>query len=252
MFLLVLIHVAGSRLEKAIQEGTDALNRFITAGEVDQLSDIIKKPGEEKDGEEPAPKKSRFDRVVNHNVQIIYKESNNGANSNQSSSFIPPLMALNVDADMMNGPDYRMPPTMIGDMHGWAPAPLPAAGPQSGGENWTQPPIFANGQMGASNANQPPSLLNMNLGGPFGDTSPGSNWTGPPGNFNRPNMSAAGGSGSTTDGNTKRRNRDSDGNRISRFDSGGDRPSRFDNNERNRRGNNNSGNGNWSKNNRRI
>lgn len=207
--LICFSFIAGSRLEKAIQEGMDALNRFITAGEVDQLSDIIKKPGVDKDHDEPSAKRSRFDRVTNHNVQIMYKES-------QSSTFIPPLMTINVEPNRAE-PDYRMPPTMIGDMHGWAPAPPP------GGDNWKQ---------SSSSINQPPLMHGMNVG-----PSQNNNRNGPSGNFNRSNA-AAGNAPAGNDGMAKRRTR------VSRFDN----PS-----ERNRSGgNNNSGNGNWGKNNRRM
>lgn len=250
---------AGSRLEKAIAEGPEALNRFINAGEVEQLNDIVKRNDQNED--EPTAKRSRFDRVVNHNAQIIYKDTNNGAS--QSNSFIPPLMALSVDPELSNmgsNDGFRMSP---GDMHGWPavpppgpPVPPPGAmvPPLGPPDNWAPPPMFGpNGQMNPMNS-QPPSLLNLNLAPPFGEMPP-NNWPGPPGNFNRNNMSGGNMGGNLSgDSTNKRRNRDSEGNRISRFDrEGGDRPSRFDNNDnngRNRRGGGSGGN--WIQNKRRL
>lgn len=77
----------------------------------------------------------------------------------------------------------------------------------------------------------PPSLLNLNVAPPFDDSG---NWQSARNDFNNRN--------SKVDG-AKRRNRDSEGNRISRFDR--ERPSRFDNND-------NSRNNNQRRNNRRI
>lgn len=76
-------------------------------------------------------------------------------------------------------------------------------------DNWNMPANY--------NANPPPSLLNLNVAPPF-DESAG-NWSGR-NDFNSRNSKSEG---------TKRRNRDSEGNRISRFDR--ERPSRFDNND---------------------
>lgn len=75
-------------------------------------------------------------------------------------------------------------------------------------DNWNMQPNY-------NNANLPPSLLNLNVAPPF-EESAGS-WQGR-NDFNNRN----------SEGN-KRRNRDVDGNRISRFDR--ERPSRFDHNE---------------------
>lgn len=239
-------------MEKAIAEGPDALNRFINAGEIEQLTDIINRSEQNED--EPSIKRSRFDRVVNHNAQIVYKDSNNGAS--QSNSFIPPLMALSVDPDLSND-GFRMPPA---DMQGWSNVPPPAPpgpqpsslGPPLGPDNWAPPPMFGpNGQMN-NMSGQPPSLLNLNLAPPFAEMAP-NNWTAPQGNFNRNNMSGNMGNMSG-EGTNKRRNRDSEGNRISRFDREGDRPSRFDNNDNNSRNRRtgSSGNNNWTQNKRRL
>lgn len=86
------------------------------------------------------------------------------------------------------------------------------------------------------NAAPPPSLLNLNVAPPFDDSA--SNWAGR-NEFNNRNNSKPEG--------TKRRNRDSDGNRISRFDRES-RPSRFDNNN----DNSNSSTRNVRRNTRRI
>ena len=84
-------------------------------------------------------------------------------------------------------------------------------------ENWNAPPIF--------NANAPRSLLDLNVASPFEDST--GNWQQGRVDFNnRPNVKPDA---------TKRRNRDSDGNRISRFDR--ERPSRFDSNNDNARNN---------------
>lgn len=91
-------------------------------------------------------------------------------------------------------------------------------------ENWNMPPMF----------NAPPSLLNLNVVPPFEETS--NNWQQNRGDFNSRTAKP--------DGPAKRRNRDSEGNRISRFDR--ERPSRFENND-NPRNNNNQ-----RRNNRRI
>lgn len=217
-------------MEKVVQEGIEAVNRFITAGEIEQLNDIIK--GKEgKNGDEPAPKRTRFDRPTNHNVQIIYKDNSNSASGNNqqssssssSSSFIPPLMGLNVE----NPPEFR------GEKHGnWQPGGSPMGFTPNGA---------------TSNTNQPPSLLNMN----FNEMPPGKNWNGPSSggnnfamnnnNGNNANPSEGNAAAPAASAPSKRRNRDSDGNRISRFSD----------NERVRRPNNNTNNsGGWSKNNR--
>lgn len=185
---------------------------------MDQLSDIIKRPDEQPSDDEPSTKKSRFDKAVNHNAQIIYKDSGNNSssgqgpsninnantntstnanpnntnpnpNSSNQTSFnrdkIPSLMALNVDPEMNSSDsnNYGLPPRMIGGDMGWAPGP-----PPPGGDNWVPPPPMF-GPMGPANNGQPPSLLNLNL---FGDMPPGpGNWQGPPGSM-PPNSNWAG------------------------------------------------------------
>lgn len=122
----------------------------------------------------------------------------------ETNPMIPSLMALNVpNVAEGESPWSHPPPT----------------------ENWNNgPPMF--------NANMP-SLLNLNVAPPFDDAT--ANWPqNRPNDFNNRTTKTEG---------TKRRNRDSDGNRISRFDR--ERPSRFDNNDNNARNN-------QRRNNRRI
>lgn len=204
---------AGSKLEQVIGEGADALNAYISSGEIEELNDVIPQPDdedtennddEEDSDETPDAKRPKTDRIVNHNAQIIY-------GNNDSQPAIPSLMALDVKVDVPLGKD--------------------------GAGNWG-----ASAGFNKNAPNQPPSLLNLNVAPPFddiGSSSAGGGWQSGRGDYNR----------SSKDGQ-KRRNRDSDGNRISRFDrEGGSRSSRFESNDsggggggRNRRsGNSNSG-----------
>lgn len=198
-----------------IGEGADALNAYISSGEIEELNDVIPQPDdedtennvdEEDSDETPNAKRPKTDRIVNHNAQIIYDPNSQPA--------IPSLMAIDVKVD---GPLSK-----------------------DGAANWGPSAGFS------KNApNQPPSLLNLNVAPPFddiGSSSASGGWQSSRGDYNR----------SSKDGQ-KRRNRDSDGNRISRFDrESGSRSSRFESNEsgggggggggRNRRsGNSNSG-----------
>lgn len=194
---------AGSRLEQIIGDGPEALNAYIDAGQIEELSDLI--PQEKSDVSEnedetssDEPKEKRAKVIKNHNAQVIYKNPN--TNSNAS---IPSLMTLSV-------PENESP---------WS-HPPPST------ENWNAPPVF-------NQANIPPSLLNLNVAPPFEDQSQN--------NWQPDNRSDFNNRTPKTDG-AKRRNRDSDGNRISRFDR--ERPSRFDNN--------NDARNNQRRNNRRI
>lgn len=165
-------------MEQVISEGADALNTYISSGEIEELKDVIPQPDaeetennddEEDDDELPDAKRPKVDRIVNHNAQIIY-------NNNDSQPTIPSLMAIDVKVDVPHGKD--------------------SAG------NWATPAGF-----NKNAANQPPSLLNLNVAPPFdeiGTNSTGGGWHG-----------------------QKRRNRDSEGNRISRFDREGGSRSRF-------------------------
>lgn len=188
----VLSVAAGSKLEQAIGEGVDALNAYISSGEIEELRDVIPQPNAEEsennddengdDDEMPDSKRPKVDRIVNHNPQIIY--------NNNDQPMIPSLMALDVKVD------------------------------KDGSSNWGPSSGFSK-----SSSHQPPSLLNLNVAPPFDDLGSGS--TGGSGG----GSSGGGGGGGGWHG-PKRRNRDSDGNRISRFDrEGGSRSSRFENND---------------------
>lgn len=191
---------AGSKLEQIIGEGPEALNAYIDAGQIEELSDLI--PQEKSDASDnedetssDEPKEKRAKVIKNHNAQVIYKNPN--ANANTS---IPSLMTLSVPEN--ESPWNHPPPS---------------------NENWNAP--------GFNQANIPPSLLNLNVAPPYEDQS--ANWQ-------QDNRSDFNNRTPKSDG--KRRNRDSEGNRISRFDR--ERPSRFDNNNDTRN--------NQRRNNRRI
>lgn len=219
---MLVLSTAGSTLEAAIFEGPEKLNAFIDAGHIEELSDVITKTDDtdESDNEDNndnalEPDRKRPRRIRNHNAQVIYKNSDPNVP-------IPSLMKMN---DMSSSPWSQPPPNM---------------------DAWnTAPPIMNAGQ-------PPPSLLNLNVGRPGYDESNGNNsWqqqqqqlqpsTAPPPHANDFNARTA-----KTDA-ARRRNRDSEGNRISRFDQNS-RPTRFDSID-NARNNNNTNN---RRNNRRI
>lgn len=193
-----------------IGEGEEALNDYIDAGHIEELSDMISRErsdesedesddddvdddDDENNSSEPKVKRAKVSK--NHNAQVVYKTSD-------SNAVIPSLMTLSVpNVGETESPWSHPPPT----------------------ENWNVPPMF--------NANAPPSLLNLNVAPPFEDST--SNWQQNRADFNNRTAKPDG---------AKRRNRDSDGNRISRFDR--ERPSRFDNND--------NGRNNQRRNNRRI
>lgn len=189
-----------------ISEGPEALNAYISSGEIEELNDLIPHTNEASENDDsnddPDRKRSKIDRTVNHNAQIIYN------NVESSMPSIPSLMAINVDASAIS---------KIG-----------GSGSDNDGQYGT---IF-----GANKQSQhhPPSLLNLNVAPPFEDlSSSGGTWQSGRSEFSRNSRSEG----------SKRRNRDSDGNRISRFDREGGRSSRFDNNDnsRNRRSGGGSG-----------
>lgn len=159
-------------MERVIGDGPNALNDYISSGEIEELRDVIPATEEvasDNEGDEAEAKRSKKDKIINHNAQVIYGSIEGG-----TSQSIPSLLALNVKLD--------------------------GSGP-------------------------PPSLLNLNVPPPFDEMSGGS------GNWQRQEFARGANKESQ-----KRRNRDSDGNRISRFDRDGSRSSRFDGNEnRNRR-----------------
>lgn len=174
-------------------DGPDALNRFISAGEVEELLDLL--PQNDESDDESDTKRSKVD----HKAQVIYNKEMS-AQQVSGQPFIRPLMAVNVDVPLGGSgadkdSDYRS--LNNGD--------IPYNQPVFGGAN-NPPPT-----------NQPPSLLNINVAPPFDDDMPGGSWS----------------KSRHKDG--KRRNRDSDGNRISRFDRESERSSRFDGGDSGRR-----------------
>lgn len=194
-----------------IADGPEALNAFIDSGQIEELSDLIPmERSDESDDDENSsdeqPTEKRAKIIKNHNAQVVYK-------TQDANAIIPSLLTINVPNVQNAAPEAESP---------WS-HPPPT-------ENWNVPPMF--------NANAPPSLLNLNVAPPpFADDS-ANNWQQPdydlrPDFNNRPPKA---------DG-SKRRNRDSEGNRISRFDR--ERPSRFENNDNNARNN-------QRRNNRRI
>lgn len=166
------------------------MNAFIDSGQIEELSDLI--PQEKSDASDNEDENSS-DEPKEKRAKVI---KNHNAqviykSPDANASSIPSLMQLSV-------PENESP---------WS-HPPPST------ENWTAPPIF-------NQANLPPSLLNLNVAPPFEDST--NNWQQQGGN-NQPNFNNR---APNTDG-AKRRNRDSEGKRISRFDR--ERPSRFDNN----------------------
>lgn len=191
-------------MEQIIGEGPEALNAYIDAGQIEELSDLIPQDNsdaseneDETGSEEPTEKRAKI--IKNHNAQVVYKNPN-------GNTSIPSLMTLSV-------PENESP---------WSHPP-----PGADSSNW-------NASAGFNQNNIPPSLLNLNVAPPFEDQS-ANNWQQPD---NRPDFNNR---TAKPDG-AKRRNRDSEGNRISRFDR--ERPSRFDNN--------NDARNNQRRNNRRI
>lgn len=115
---------AGSALEAAILAGPEALNKYISSGEIEELVDVM--PFEDNSpsrphsrnssdrSKSPLSKRSRFDDARDHNAQMIYgTDLEAGANISQlmlqaqlqqqqqqqqasQQPFIPPLLALKV------------------------------------------------------------------------------------------------------------------------------------------------------------
>lgn len=194
LFFKFISIAAGSKLEQVIGDGPEALNAFIDSGQIEELSDLIPQQEESDDASDNDDENSS-DEPKEKRAKVIKNHNaqviykNPDANAPQS---IPSLLQLSVPPE--NESPWSHPPPST--------------------ENWTAPPVF-------NQANLPPSLLNLNVAPPFEDSP--NNWQ-QPGN-NQPNFKNR---TSNTDAGAKRRNRDSDGNRISRFDR--ERPSRFDNN----------------------
>lgn len=89
--------LAGSTLEKVIGDGPDALNDYISSGEIEELHDVVSVSMES--DEESENKNSKID----HNAQVIY-----GSNENNQQQSIPSLLALNVTLD-----SAKQPPSLL-------------------------------------------------------------------------------------------------------------------------------------------
>lgn len=211
-----------------------ALNKFISSGEIEELNDVLPNKDEklakvnEDDGDDnECDDDSKFDPkrlCYDHNVQLIYDKDNS-----VQPTFIPPLMALNVQVDTngIQDQDFRNNAININngdrdDRDLWQ-NNQPNSNKQWGGSTIAANPfsVNLNNNVGGGIVNnKPPSLLNISIEPP--DMSPpDSNW---------------GANGRSRGDNFGNRNRDDKGRRR---DSDGRRISRFDNNEnRNRRANN--------------
>lgn len=179
-----------------IGEGAEALNAFIDSGQIEELSELI--PQEKSDASDDNDEDNGNDDDDEPKEKRAKKIKNHNAQviyrNQDSNAAIPSLMTLSV-------PGVSEPES-------------PWSHPPPSAENWSAAPP------GFNQANLPPSLLNLNVAPPFEDST--NNWQ-QPGQRTEFNNRAPKAEG------TKRRNRDSDGNRISRFDR--ERPSRFDNND---------------------
>lgn len=189
-----------------IADGPEALNAYIDSGQVEELSDLIPNDMSDHSDDDEDDENDSDEPKEKRSKMIKNHNAQIIYKSQDANTNIPSLMALNVpNVNEPESPWSHPPPT----------------------ENWNVPPMF--------NAAAPPSLLNMNVAPPFDDSA--GNWQqGRPDFNNRPNNI-------NQDATRQRRNRDSEGNRISRFDR--ERPSRFDNNNDNARNN-------QRRNNRRI
>lgn len=176
-----------------IGEGADALNAFIDSGQIEELMDLI--PSEKSDDSDGDDDELNSDEPTEKRAKVVRNHNAQVIFKNQeTNTMIPSLMTISVPSG--SAPEAESP---------WS-HPPPT-------ENWNVPQMF--------NTNAPPSLLNLNVAPPFDDTA--NNWQQNRADFNNRNAKPD---------SSKRRNRDSDGNRISRFDR--ERPSRFDNNDNTR------------------
>lgn len=201
-------------MEQVIGEGAEELNAYIDSGQIEELSDLIPQEisdasddDDDDDDENDNDDENNSDEPKEKRAKIIKNHNAQVIYKSQDpNAVIPSLLALNVPNVNENESPWSHPP--------------PAA------ENWNVPPMF--------NANAPPSLLNLNVAPPFEDSA--GNWQ-----QNRPDFNNR----TAKPDSSKRRNRDSEGNRISRFDREREsRPSRFENNDNARN--------NQRRNNRRI
>lgn len=83
----------GSKLEAAILEGPEALNKYISSGDLEELHDVM--PFEDDSSppqnQSPSPKRSRFDK--DHNAQVIYDREDP-----PKQPAIPSLLSLDLSA----------------------------------------------------------------------------------------------------------------------------------------------------------
>lgn len=199
-FIFPYCIIAGSKLESVIEEGADALNAYIDSGEIEELADVITHEiSDGSDNEENDTITIGDDEEEPDPKRIKTKHiKNHNAQvvykNVDPNATIPSLMAINV-------------PRVDGSLA------------DGSGNQWSQPPP-AMYNANTQNTNFMPSLLNLNLASPFDDSA--GNWQSGRNDTNNRNNKPA----------TKRRNRDSEGNRISRFDNN-------DNSRNNLRRNNN-------------
>lgn len=92
--------VPGSRLAQAVDQGTNALNKYISSGELEEVKDLLPK----EESKSPPVKKSRFEPITDHKAVIIYNDTaesrqyqNIEATSpNPANTNIPSLLGLKV------------------------------------------------------------------------------------------------------------------------------------------------------------
>lgn len=215
-------------MDTAISDGPQALNRFISSGEIEELQDCIP-PDDEytsdnsfENGEGAAQNRVKGER--DHNAELIYDKD---ASINQKS-FIPPLMALNVlvnsngKTERSMDQDFRIGNGDRDDREVWQ------TNPNNNNSNsnnsmqqqpspWATAPNNCGGTVNNNNSNSnsnvlPPSLLNINIVPP--NMSPDRQRGGTRDNYDNYQNQNSTGPGREE----KRRRRDSEGRRISRFD----------------------------------
>lgn len=89
--------VPSSKLAQIVNEGINALNKYISAGELEEVRDLIPK----EESKSPPAKKSRFERIVDHKPVIIYNDTpesrlyqNMEISPNSNNTNIPSLMNM--------------------------------------------------------------------------------------------------------------------------------------------------------------
>lgn len=81
----------GSKLESAILEGPEALNKYISSGDLEELHDVMPFEDDSSPQQSPSPKRSRFDK--DHNAQLIYERE-----EPPKQPAIPSLLSLDLSA----------------------------------------------------------------------------------------------------------------------------------------------------------